>query len=286
MQESGMEFMFEPESMESFRRWLLEKESSEATIAKYGTDLKTFRRYLGEDLLVTKERLLRYKKWLTEEYALSSVNSMLAALNQYLEFSGRGNMKVKRVKIQTRMFAEKSRELNKKEYRMLNQAAKNRGKASLALMLEGICATGIRVSELAFLTVDSVKRGEITINNKGKVRVILLPEPLRKKLLYYIRRKGIQNGPVFVTRNGNPKDRSNIWKEMKQLAQEAGVDPAKVFPHNLRHLFARTFYQTTGDLSGLADILGHSNLSVTRIYTKESGERYRRQIESLGLIFL
>lgn len=285
MREANDGFQMDIESFTAFREYLVERENSPATIAKYQTDIRTFFGYLEGQKFVTKECLIQYKQWLVEHYALTSVNSMLAALNQYLDFRGVGNMRVKRVKIQTCMFAQQAKELSQKEYKKLLKAARKSGKGTLALMLECICATGIRISELQFVTAESVKDGKVWISNKGKSRQIFLPLKLQNKLRYYIQRQNIRKGTIFVTKNGKPKNRSNIWREMKQLAEISGVNPEKVFPHNLRHLFARMFYQLTRDLSGLADILGHCNISVTRIYTREYSEHYRKQMDRLSLVF-
>lgn len=285
MQEQDRGFLFMENTLNEFQKYLVEeKELARATVLKYRTDMNTFQHFLKEDRWVSKERLMQYKEWLAERYAPASANSMLAALNQYLEFTGHEKMKVKRLKVQTQLFVEQEKELTVQEYRRLLAAARKMKKGSLELLLESICATGIRVSELFYLTAEGVRKGKIKVNNKGKIRMVFLPEELRKKLLYFIQKEGISRGPVFVTKNGRPKDRSNIWREMKQLADASGVEASKIFPHNLRHLFARTFYRMTGDLIGLADILGHSSLSVTRIYTKESGERFRKQIERMALV--
>ncbi|WP_347563357.1 tyrosine-type recombinase/integrase [Lactonifactor sp. BIOML-A4] len=234
--------------------------------------------------MIEKSLLLRYKEWLMQNYAVSSVNSMLVSLNQLLEYLGGGFLKLKRVKVQKQNFADEDKEMSKEEYIRLKRAAAENGKAQLALIIETICSTGIRISELSYFTVERVRKGYVEVHNKGKSRTILLPEKLRRKLIYYVKKHNILSGCIFVTRNGKPKDRSNLWAEMKALYKEAEVSPEKIFPHNLRHLFARVYYSLTKDLAGLADILGHSSMEVTRIYTAHSGNVYQKRIDSLGLV--
>ena len=267
--------------LEEFERYLYERENARATIRKYMTDIRTFCRYLGQDNEVDKRRMLLYKEWLLEHYAISSANSMLAALNQFLKFKGYDFLTVKRIKTQRNLFRQEERELTKGEFRRLVEAARRQGKEQLALCMETIAVTGIRISELQYFTVERVKKGRIEIINKGKYRRIFLPEALRKKLLVYSRKRGIREGYIFVTRNGKPKDRSNIWGEMKALQEKTGIKKSKIFPHNFRHLFARVYYDTTKDLVGLADLLGHSSLNVTRIYTSTSGQTYQRQLNRM-----
>ena len=272
------------EKTREFETYLYERENAGATISKYRTDLKCFLQFLGEDKMVDKARLLSYKEWLIERYAVSSVNSMLAALNQFLEFCGYGQMKVRRVKTQKNLFRQEEKELTAKEYRRLVRAARSAGKIQLALIMEAIAVTGVRVSELRYFTVEQVKRGRIEVRNKGKYRRIFLTTDIRKKLLCFAKFRKIIKGCVFVTNSGKPKDRSNLWSEMIALKEKAGVKGEKIFPHNLRHLFARVYYQTTKDMAGLADVLGHSSLNVTRIYTSSTGEIYQRQLERLTIL--
>lgn len=267
-----------------FETYLYERENAEATIRKYQTDLNTFLKFLGDDRDADKARLLSYKEWLLERYAVSSVNSMLAALNQFLEFCGYSQLKVKRVKIQKALFRKEEKELTQKEYRRLVRAARETGKAQLALCMEVIAVTGVRISELKYFTVEQVRKGRIEVHNKGKYRRIFLTADIRKKLLCFAMFRKITKGFIFVTKNGKPKDRSNIWSEMKALKEKAGVSAEKIFPHNLRHLFARVYYQTTRDMAGLADVLGHSSLNVTRIYTSSTGEVYQRQLERMTIL--
>ncbi len=269
------------EQIGAFREYLNQRENADATIKKYITDISTFLRYLNNESTIDKQKLLDYKEWLLRRYAVSSVNSMLAALNQFLEFLNLSFLKVKRVKVQNNLFLKDEKELTKEEYRRLVKTAAEEGREQLALCIETIASTGIRISELEFFTVESVRRDYIEIVNKGKYRRIFLPKVLRQKLILFARKHGVQKGAIFVTRNGKPKNRSNIWREMKALEEKAGISGNKVFPHNLRHLFARIYYSVTKDLAGLADLLGHSSLNVTRIYTSNTGKIYQKQLDSL-----
>lgn len=237
-----------------------------------------------EGRTVTKELTVRYKQWLMERYSPASVNVTLAALNGFFKFMGWQECRVRPVRVQRRHYAEPSRELSREEYYRLLKIARQKGNMRLFHLLETICSTGIRVSELRFITVQAVKRGRADICNKGKYRTILLPRKLCEKLLEYCRERGIWQGSVFVTRSGRPIDRTNVWAMMKALCTQAHVDAKKVFPHNLRNLFARCFYQKQRDLEHLATLLGHSSINTTRIYTRTSGEEHLRQIERLGLL--
>ncbi len=272
----------------AFREYLIREEKSRATVEKYLRDVRAFfvftkKADIAEKGEITKELVLAYKNELLEKgYAVTSMNSMLAGINCLLDFMGKPDCKVKNFKVQRQTYCAEEKELTKNEYLRLLEAAKNQPR--LHLILQTICATGIRVSELQNFTVEAVKQGEISVSCKGKIRTILLPGKLRKKLKDYIRRAGIQTGPVFVTKNGNPLNRSNIWAKMKKLCQGAGVSPTKVFPHNLRKLFARTFYHVEKDIAKLADILGHSSINTTRIYLITTGYEHRRKIERLGLV--
>lgn len=275
-----------PTMIEFFQNHLYEKENAVSTVHKYIKDIKEFYRYLDGNYEISKRDILSYKKLLIGKFASSSVNTILAALNQFMEFLGLGNFKVKRLKIQKQMFLDREKEMTKNEYERLREAAKRNQKYQLALIIETLASTGARVSELAYFSIERIRSGKIEIVNKGKRRILLLAKSLQKKLIYFSKIKGIKSGCVFVTRTGRPKNRSNIWKEMKKLAADAGVDVNKIFPHNLRHLFARTYYQLTRDLAGLADLLGHSSMDVTRIYTAESGNVFRQHMERMGLIKL
>ena len=270
------------EQIEEFRQYLYERENARATIQKYIADIETFFNYLAGEAIVDKQKLLDYKEWLLRRYAVSSVNSMLAALNQFLEFLELDFLKVKRIKVQKSLFLQEEKELTREEYRKLVQTALAEGKEQLALCMETIASTGIRISELEFFTVESIRRDYIEIVNKGKYRRIFLPKVLRQKLLFFARKNGIRRGAIFITRTGKKKCRSNIWREMKALKEKAGINGNKIFPHNLRHLFARTYYSITKDLAGLGDLLGHSSLNVTRIYTSNTGKIYQKQLDLLG----
>lgn len=269
--------------MERFTVFLKEKESAEATIRKYSADIKVFMEFMGTERKVTKEKLIEYKEWLSDRYALSSANSMIAALNQFLDCLGMGRWKVRRFKQQPQCFRAEEKEMTRDEYLRLRETAKRQGKERLALIIETIAGTGIRVSELPYFTVKAVEKGQIRVWNKGKERVILIPRVLRMKLIRYAGKAGVRQGAVFCTRSGRPADRSNIWKEMKSLAAESGVESEKIFPHNFRHLFAKTFYNLTRDIVGLADMLGHSNIEVTRGYARAGRGYYQKQIDGLGL---
>ena len=262
---------------------LMEEEKSVATLKKYRHDLNELHNYL-QGMLLTKSILIEWKKYLIEKYAPSTVNSMLIAVNGYLRFFSWHDLSMKLLKIQKPLFSDENKELTREEYARLVMTASKRSNARLSLILQTICATGIRVSELKFITIEAVQTGRTEISNKGKRRVIFLPQQLRKLLRKYAQKHGKISGPVFTTRTGKPLDRSNIWRDMKALCTEAKVAPEKVFPHNLRHLFARTFYSLEHDLSRLADILGHSSIVTTRIYTAESGTVHARQMGRLGLV--
>jgi len=270
------------QEMERFHQLLLEEERSQATREKYMRDVRAFLRYIGEDP-ISKERVICYKQYLVKKYAASSVNSMLAAANRFLKSIGRYDCTVRSLKIQRRAFRASQRELSKAEYYRLLAAAKRRKDTRLYMLMQAICATGIRVSELQFITVESLRSGVAQVSLKGKTRQILIPSKLRKELRRYASEKGIGSGSIFITKTGRPMDRSNILHAMKLLCREANVEPGKVFPHNLRHLFACLYYKASKDISRLADLLGHANINTTRIYTCVSGSEQSRQIDKLGL---
>lgn len=268
--------------IQTFHQYLIGEEKSTATVEKYLRDVRAFAVYVGEKS-VTKEVMMAYKSHLqSEEYAVRSINSMLASLNSLLTFLGWAECKVKSIKQQKQVYCAEEKELTKAEYLRLVDAAKNN--RQLQLVMETICATGIRVSELRFFTVEAVQQGEVVVNCKGKTRTILIPGNLRKLLLDFAKKQKIRSGVIFVTRNGKPLNRSCIWAQMKALCVEAGVNPSKVFPHNLRKLFARTFYGIEKDIAKLADILGHSSIDTTRIYIMTTGTEHRKKIERLGLV--
>ncbi len=266
-----------------FKNYLVKTEKSHNTAEKYMRDIYTFFNWLGDNE-ISKELVSQYKEHILRKYKISSVNSMLSSINSFFDFCGRYDLKTKTLKIQRKIFENENKNLTKAEYEKLLAVAKQKGDNRLYYLMQTICATGIRVSELEFITINSVKSGVALIDCKGKVRTVILPKSLCKMLASYIKANKIKNGSIFITKNGTPLDRSNIWKLMKNLCQLAGVCPDKVFPHNLRHLFAKTYYAVKKDIVRLADILGHSNINTTRIYTMESFDVHRRQIEKLGLL--
>ena len=268
--------------LNQFEQYLIKEEKSTATVEKYLRDVRAFFVYIGKQPL-TKEVTIYYKKHLEEQkYALRSINSMLASVNSLLEFLNWQDCKVKSLKQQRAVYCSEEKELTKEEYMRLLKAAEQQ--EQLHLLMQTICATGIRVSELKFFTVEALKQGEVIVQCKNKTRTVLVPQKLIKMLLKFTKRKGIQSGAVFVTRNGKTLNRSNIWTQMKRLCKKAGVNPTKVFPHNLRKLFARTFYGIEKDIAKLADLLGHGNIETTRIYIMTSGVEHREKMERLGLV--
>ena len=271
------------ETIKSFNDYLINEEKAAATVNKYLHDIGEFQIWLGEQELC-KTAVLAYKSYLCERYASASVNAALSSLNSFFNFMEWYDLRVKNLKIQKQIFASTDKELSKAEYERLLQAAKQKKNERLYLLMQTICSTGIRVSEVRYVTVESVSRGIAEINCKGKRRQVFLPKQLCQILKQYIKEQKIKSGAVFVTKNGNPLDRSNIWSDMKKLCKAANVSEKKVFPHNLRHLFARTYYSLQKDIVRLADILGHSSVNTTRIYTMETGEIHRRQIQKLGLL--
>ena len=269
------------DSINEFADYLYERENANATVNKYISDIKKFFSFMNESRQINKKVLLEYKEWLFQKYAINSINSMLAALNQFLDFLNVANLKVKRIKVQKQLFLQEQKELTEKECQKLISTALREGKEQLALCIETIACTGIRISEIKYFTVERVKAGRIEIYNKGKYRRIFLPKKLRQKLLVYCRNNKRTKGWIFVTKNGKLKDRSNIWREMKQLKEKAGVVGTKIFPHNLRHLFARIYYKATKDITGLADLLGHSSINVTRIYTATTASAFQKKLDKI-----
>lgn len=266
-----------------FKEHLILEERSAATVEKYIRDVKAFSAYT-QNTSVTKETVIAYKKHLQENYAVRSVNSMLASINSLFAFLGWHDLKVKSLKLQQQVFCPEEKELSKAEYTRLCRTAERKHNERLNLILQTICGTGIRVSELQYITVEAVKHGEAVVNCKAKTRSVFIVKELKQKLLRYAAEQGIKNGMIFVTRTGKPISRTNIWREMKALCVEANVNPQKVFPHNLRHLFARVFYGIEKDIAKLADILGHSSINTTRIYIISTGTEHRRRMENMHLI--
>lgn len=271
------------DTLTAFRDYLLTEEKSTLTVAKYLRDVKAFLHHLGTGEL-NKSVVLHYKETLAATYALASANSMLSSINAYLRFLGREDCRVKTLRHQRQIFRPEGKELSREEYVRLLRAA--RDDQRLYLLMQTICATGIRVSEHRFITVETLRQGYAEVMLKGKLRTVFFPRALCKPLLAYARRLGIHRGSIFVTTSGQPLDRSRIWAMMKALCTRAGVAPEKVFPHNLRHLFARIYYTLEKDIVRLADILGHSSINTTRIYTMESGDIHRKQIEKMRLVYI
>ena len=270
------------EAIQAFRQYLIRDEKSAVTVEKYLRDIRAFQAFIGETP-VEKELVIHYKNHLLEEsYAVRFINSMLASVNSFLIFMDWPDCKVKSLKVQRQVYCAEEKELTKAEYeRLLKAAGKNE---QLRLVMETICSTGIRVSELKYFTAEAVRRGEVIVRCKAKTRTILLPGKLRRLLLDYAGKQKIRSGVIFLTGRGKPLDRKAIWAQMKGLCKAAGVKPGKVFPHNLRKLFARTFYGIEKDIAKLADILGHSSVDTTRIYIMTSGTEHRRKLERLGLV--
>lgn len=270
------------ENIREFSGFLCREEKSAATQEKYLRDVRGFCVYAAGSE-ITKELVVAWKKHLVEQgYAVRSINSMLASVNSMLDFLGLSNCKVKNIRLQRQTYCAEEKELTKAEYLRLLEASKKN--EQLNLVLQTICGTGIRVSELRYFTVEAVRNGGVTVDCKSKTRTILVPGKLKNILLNYAKRCKITSGVIFVGRNGKPLDRSSIWRAMKQLCKVAGVKESKVFPHNLRKLFARTFYGIEKDIAKLADILGHSSINTTRIYIMTTGVEHRRKIEQLGLV--
>lgn len=266
-----------------FELYLKNEEKSIATIEKYIRDVKCFAKF-ADNSDISKQTVLEYKKKLGESYAAASANSMIAALNSFLRFCGWHDLCVKQFKIQRQAYCTEEKELSRAEYIRLLEAANANNNKRLNLIIQTICGTGIRVSELQYITVSAINNGEAVVNCKGKNRRIFIVSELKKKLLRYIKEQKIESGAIFVTRSGKPINRSSIWREMKALCKQANVLPSKVFPHNLRHLFARTFYGIEKDIAKLADILGHSSIDTTRIYIITTGIEHKRKMEHMRLI--
>lgn len=268
----------------AFSVYLKSEEKSENTIEKYIRDARVFLNYTS-DTEITKETVIAYKnKLISDHYAVRSINSMLASINCLFIFLGWTDLKVKSIKLQRQIYCPEEKELTKAEYMRLINTAKQKGNERLNLLIQAICGTGIRVSELQYITVEAVKYGEAVVSLKCKTRSVFIVRELQKKLLRYAAAQNITTGAIFITRSGKPMSRSNIWREMKNLCVQAGVNSQKVFPHNLRHLFARTFYGIEKDIAKLADILGHSSINTTRIYIITTGNEHRQRMENMRLI--
>ena len=267
-----------------FERHLRLEEREPGTIEKYLRDIRAFAVWLEEKPL-DKEAAVAWKEHLLASgYAPATINSMLVALNRFFRFQRRDELRVKTIRVQRRIFRSRDRELTKEEYVRLLETAHALGRERLALLMETICATGIRVSEVKYITVEAAQAGRAEIALKGKIRTILLPGKLRRKLLKYAKKQKTGSGEIFLTRTAKGMSRRQIWAEMKAICKKAGVASSKVFPHNLRHLFARTFYKVCRDVVQLADVLGHSSVETTRIYLASTGDEYVRRMDRLGLI--
>ncbi len=272
------------EQIREFSRYLREEERETATIDKYSRDVKDFFIWL-KDREISRERMGEWRGYLLQAGRKPvTINGKLSALNKFLSFLGRNDCRIKYLKIQRRLFRSTEKQLSKQEYIQLLETAHSLGRERLALLMETICATGIRVSEVKYITAEAIRAGRTEIALKGKIRTILLPGKLCRKLKKYAGKRKIVSGEVFLTRNGKGMSRRQIWAEMKSLCEKAGVAPSKVFPHNLRHLFAQTFYRVCRDVAKLADVLGHSSIETTRLYLISTEAEHVRQMERMGLI--
>ena len=267
-----------------FKGYLIDNDKSGYTVEKYIRDVMKFKEYLCDNE-IEKETAGEYKNYLVRGgYSVRSINSMLSSVNALFEFLDRNDLKVKTIKMQRSVYCPEDKELTRAEYQRLCAAAKMKKNNRLELIIETVCSTGIRIGELKYITVESAKRGEAVVTLKGKTRYVFIPKELKRKLLRYASEQGIKEGMIFVTRTGKAVNRTNVWRDMKKLCKDAGVKPEKVFPHNLRHLFARTFYNIDKDIAKLADILGHSSIDTTRIYIISTGAEHRRLINKMKLI--
>lgn len=278
------DFKLTAERIAAYDRYLKQEERTPATLEKYLRDVRTFALWLDGEA-VTKEAVTEWKERLLAEHrSPSTVNAALSALNGLFRFLGWEDCRVRFVKVQRRLFRDPARELSRPDYDRLITTARELGKERLALVMETICSTGVRVSEVRYLTVEAAKQGRAEISLKGKIRVILIPGKLCRKLLKYSKKQKIVSGEIFLTGNGKSLSRRQIWAEMKRLCVHAGVEPSRVFPHNLRHLFATAYYRAYRDIAKLADVLGHSSIETTRIYLLTSGAEHQRQLDRLGLV--
>ena len=279
-----MERKLVSEQITAFEQHLWKEERSPGTVEKYLRDVRAFACWL-DGRAVTKETVTGWKEYLLAEHrAPSTINTALAALNGLFRFLGWEGCRARFLKIQRRIFRDSARELTRGDYDKLTATAQKLGRERLALLMETICATGIRVSEVRYITVEAAQRGKAEISLKGKIRVILIPEKLCRKLLKYAKKQKTASGEIFLTKNGRPMSRRQIWAEMKRICTCAGVEPTRVFPHNLRHLFATAYYRAYKDIAKLADVLGHSSIETTRIYLLSSGAEHQRQLDRLGLV--
>ncbi len=278
------DFKLTVERIAAYGRYLRQEERTPATLEKYLRNVRAFARWL-DGAGVTKEAVTEWKeRLLAEHLSPSTVNAALSALNGLFRFLGWEDCRARFVKVQRRLFRDPARELTRTDYDRLITTARELGRDRLALLMEAICSTGVRVSEVRYLTVEAAQRGRAEISLKGKVRVILIPTKLARKLLKYAKKNKTASGEIFLTGSGKSLSRRQIWAEMKRLCVRAGVEPSKVFPHNLRHLFATAYYRAYRDIAKLADVLGHSSIETTRIYLLTSGAEHQRQLDRLGLV--
>lgn len=282
-----MEKFINDETIDIFRQSLYEDEKRSATIKKYIRDVKKLQEFLGGKEL-SKELFIKYKEKLEQsgDFKIRSINSFLAAANHFCEVMGWKELRIKTIKVQRESFCPENKELTEAEYKRLINTAMKRGDDRLALIIQTLGSTGIRISELQYITVDSLKTGMSDIYNKGKVRKILYPSGLQKVLKEFAKKNHLKSGPIFRTCSGKAVDRSNVWKAMKNLCAEAGVAEEKVYPHNLRHLFAKSFYNIKSDIAKLADVMGHSSIETTRIYIKTTGKEHKRQLDMMKLVMV
>ena len=279
-----MERTITAEQTARFAQALQAADRAPGTIENYLRHIRAFARWLGDRPLLPESAAQWRDSLLEQGYTPGTVNSMIGPLNRFFQFLGWSECKAKQLRIQRQLFRENQKELTRGEYHRLLSTAQASGRERLALLMEAICATGIRVSEVQYLTVEAVRAGKAEISLKGKIRTILIPGKLRRKLLSYTKRNNTASGPVFRTRSGKVLSRKQIWAEMKSLCKKAGVAASKVFPHNLRHLFARVFYQASRDVAKLADVLGHSSIETTRIYLISTGREHERTLNRMGLV--
>ena len=280
----GSKIIYTPDpdrDLELFREYLLQRERTKSTIENYIRNVKFLLRFSEDRPAIDKETLIDFKDYLWEHYKPVSCNTIIAGVNQFLESLGLEDLKLKRFRLQDSMMRAQARELTIEECKKLIETAVSQKKDRLAIAMEAIAMTGARISELKYFTVESVKEGQIQVRNKGKIRIILLPDVLKQHLLLYAAKHRISKGSIFITSGGKPVDRSNFWREMQQIGAELHMEKEKLFPHNLRHLFAHVYFEETKDLAGLGDLLGHSSLNVTRIYTMKTMETQKKTLNRI-----
>lgn len=281
-----MKHTIDERHMRAFEEMLIDHERSDVTIHKYLRDVETFRQWLGKEPAFDKVRIMEYKEDLQKKYKTNSTNSMLSALNTFLTYMDWGECRVATLRVQRSSFRASERSLSNEEFKRLLRAAREKGREQILHIMETIASTGIRIGELSSLTVESLRTGRVVITLKRKTREIILSGRLRTMLTAWCRKKGIKSGSIFITRTGRPIDRSNVLHMMKDLAASAAVARTKIFPHNLRHLFAVNYYNNEKDIVRLADLLGHSNINTTRIYTMTTCEQELNSLDRLAGLFI